>query len=547
MNQGSASNAMGNAKAFRSFSYTLVFLMMACVAMTTGSLIRGVLPDWHAGIIAGALLFIVIDRLYTYRQLKSLTPLSSEWAIALGTQWIVIALLIRLLLSYASGLDSFIRELSLFARGYIAILFSPEFVITLFLAGVVWNVSGQFLGLLDEIGLDQQLASRDEPVPIQMDVVPAHQRLVNLIFSAGIVLVILTVLTRINLRTILSNTVGMPNVEVSRFSGGEAGALLYFVFGLALLSLSRLMSLQTHWNQLRIPISSRNLARQWGVYSLFFLFILALIVSLLPAGDSLGLLSVVGTLLGFLMRMFLFIAQLILGLVLLLFSLPFLLFGKAPPFTGNAAPPPLPTLPVEPVLPATSSALWALIRSIFLWGSLLVIVVFAVIQFVRQHENVLATLRKSRITNWLILAWQWLYRNADQTRGNLSRALADGWQSIVSRLEGRRVLPRPGWISLRALDPRRRIYFFYLAMIRRGSEQGLTRKPSQTPSEYAVTLERALPSSAEDIDSITSAFEEARYSRQEVDARQADVVKATWERIRRALQSKSKRERSANK
>lgn len=547
MNPGAASNAIGNAKAFRSFSYTLVFLMMTCVAMTTGNLIHDVFPEWHSGIIAGIFLFIVIDRLYTYRQLKSLTPFSSEWATALGAQWIVIALLIRLLLSYANGLDSFTKEMSLFARGYIATLFSPEFVITLFLAVVIWNLCGQFLDLLDEIGLNQQLAAREEQVPIQIDGVPAHQRLVNLILSTGIVLVILTFLTGLNWRTLLSNPAELPNVELNRFSGGEAGALLYFIFGLALLSLSRLMSLHTHWNQLRIPISSRNLARQWGVYSLFFLFTLAVIVSLLPAGDSLGFLSVIGTLLDFLMRVFFLIAQLILGLVLLLFSLPFLLFGKAPPFTNRAVPPPLPAMPVEPVFPTTSSALWMLIRSIFLWGSLLVIVVFAVMQFVRQHESVLATLRKSRVTNWLILAWQWLYRNADKTRVNLSRALVDGWKNIVSRLEGKRILPRPGWISLRGLDPRRRIYFFYLAMIRRGGEQGLTRKPSQTPSEYAVTLEKALPSAADDIGSITNAFEEARYSRQEVDARKADRVKAAWERIRRALQDKSKSGQSTNK
>ncbi|HLO15058.1 MAG TPA: DUF4129 domain-containing protein, partial [Anaerolineales bacterium] len=235
------------------------------------------------------------------------------------------------------------------------------------------------------------------------------------------------------------------------------------------------------------------------------------------------------------------IAELIVSLILLLFSLPFLLFGKLPPFQNpTVAPPPLPPLPTQPASPTTSSAIWALIRSILLWGSLVVVIVFSLIQFVKQHESILAGLRKSRVANWLVLAWQWLSRNADKTRENLSRAIAGGWQNIVSRLEGKRLLPRSALISLRSLDPRRRIYFFYLAMIRRGGEQGLTRKPSQTPSEYAVTLEKAFPSAEEDIDSITDAFVEARYSRQEVDSKKADFVKATWARIRRAFQSKSK-------
>jgi hypothetical protein len=461
---------------------------------------------------------------------------------ALGAQWVLIVLLIRFLLSYANGLDSFLEDLSRFTRGDLASLFTREFVFSLLLALLVWYLTGKFLNLLEEIGLDQARALHEELTPTQIEAVPAHQRLVTLIFSVGIFLVIVTALSRVNLPIIVSNTEGLPRVESTTASGAEAGALLYFVFGLGLLSLSRLMALQTRWNQLRIPVSSNNLARQWGVYSLFFLLVLAAIVSLLPAGDSLGFLSLVGTLFNFLISVLFFISQVIISLVVLLFSLPFLLFGGAAPSIDRLPPPPpLPVLPpVEPALPTTSSAAWALIRSILLWGSLVVMILFAFIQFVRQHGGLRAALRHSRVTNWLILAWQWLYRNVDKTRGTLSQALADGWQSLVSRLEGKRISAPAGLIRLRSLDPRRRIYFFYLAMIRRGGEQGLTRKPSQTPSEYAVALEKSLPSASEDIDSITEAFVEARYSHQEVNSKKADTVKATWGRIRRAFQSKSK-------
>jgi hypothetical protein len=237
----------------------------------------------------------------------------------------------------------------------------------------------------------------------------------------------------------------------------------------------------------------------------------------------------------------LFILQLFLLLLTFLISLPLRLFGFTPRFMNNAAPPPELTMPRPAIVPLTSSAVWELIRSILLWGSLAGIIVYAFIHFVRQHENILAALRKARITNWLILAWQWLYRNVDQTRASLSHALVKGWQNIVERLEGKQILPRPGWMSLRALDPRRQIYFFYLAMIRRADEQGLTRNPSQTPVEYAVRLGNALPSASEDIDSITDAFVQARYSRREVDSGQVKSVKAIWGRIRSALKSKLKK------
>ena len=536
------SNATGNEKRFRFISYMLVFLMMSCVVLTISILIHNLLPSWHPGIYAGILLFIVLDRLYTHRQLKSLTPWMSEWLIAVGAHWIVILFFGRLLLSYANGADALRADLLLFTRGYILDLFTPEFVILLIFAYVAWELASQFLELLDEIGLDMRAALRDDPLR-PLNLIPAHQRLVTLIFTIGVALVILTALTRINLRMLVIRASDMPPVELSRFSGGEAGALLYFVFGLALLSLSRLMSLQTHWNRLRIPVSSTNLAGQWAMYSLIFLMLLAVMVSILPSGDSLGFFSVVATLFMFLLQILFFIAQLIITLLLLVVSIPFFLFGTVPPFMTTAGRPRLPTPPTEPLYPTSGVASWELVRSIVLWGGLIVILAFSLIHFIRQHESVLAALRKSRVVNWLLLAWQWLYRSVGRTSDGLARAITDGWQRIMSRLDGKRVLPRPGWINLRRLDPRRKVYFFYLAMVRRAGERGLARNPSQTPSEYAIQLERSVPSAAEDIDSLTQAFVEARYSRKQINSGNAKRVAEVWGRIRRALKDGSRRHR----
>jgi hypothetical protein len=527
---------------FRRIGYLLVFLMAASGSLTVQAIFRSALPDWHAGIIAAVMVFIVADRLFTYRGLKDLTPFSSEWLLAIGAQWLMILIVLRLLLSYANGLDAFLSDLAQINRGSLAHLFTAEFVVSFLLAMLAWYLTGEFLGLLDLIGLEQELASSEETALIRSDLVPARQRLVSLIFGLGIVLVVLTGLARVNLRTVVPSINGESPLELNRLSGGEAGALLYFAFGLALLSLSRLMSLQTRWNRQRIPVSSGNLARQWALYSLVFLFLLAMIVSLLPAGDSLGFFSLLGTLISFLAAILFFIGQLILMLVSLLFSLPFLLL-RGEPVGAVSPPPPLPTMPpVAPSAPAPGNELWELIRSILLWGVVLAIVAFAVIQFVRQHGGLREALRQSRITNWLLIAWQWLYRNAGTTGESLSRAISEGWKNISSRLESRRTLAAGPLLRLRSLDPRRQVYFYYLAMIRRGGEQGVPRKTSQTPAEYAAALEKAIPSAEDDIGSLTDAFVEARYSRRDVDATKANVVKETWARIRRAMQSTSNKE-----
>src|SRR6185369_2184405 len=158
MNPDSGSITTDNLKIFRLISYLLVFLMLACVVMTSDSLIRNALPGWGSGIIAGITLFVVVDRLFMHPRLKALNPFSSEWTLTIGTQWFVILLFIRFILSYAHGLDSFTTDLSLLARGYLATFFSAEFVVTALLAVLVWYLAGQFLELLDVIGLDQAQA-----------------------------------------------------------------------------------------------------------------------------------------------------------------------------------------------------------------------------------------------------------------------------------------------------------------------------------------------------------------------------------------------------
>jgi hypothetical protein len=467
--------------------------------------------------------------------------------VTFGAQWIVFLVFIRLLLSYAGGMDAFLHDLRRFSQGSIEDFFPPEFIVTLFLVFLAWYLTAWFLELLDEIGLNQRLALGESPGLIQSDASAAHRRLVSLIFILGIVLVLFTALERVDLRATLSNSTGAPVVDPGRSSTGEAGVLLYFILGLALLAQGRLMSLQTSWNVQRIPISGEHFVRQWALYSLIFLFVIVLVVGLLPTGDSLGIFSLLTLLLGFLWSIAYFLWQLLATLLFLLISLPFLLFGQEPPLMIDV--PEAPVMPPEvmaPLPPAESNAIWILIRSILLWGGLLLIVGLSLRHFLRQHDDLMTALRKAPVLSWLIRAWEWLRQNARRTGVGLSRAITEGWQSLVSRLEGTRILQRPGWISLRALDPRRQVYFFYLTLVRRGGEQGMPRKPSQTPSEYAATLENGLPAAGEDIDLITRSFMEARYSRREVDSGEANLVKATWGRIRRALQERASRERSGD-
>jgi hypothetical protein len=273
------------------------------------------------------------------------------------------------------------------------------------------------------------------------------------------------------------------------------------------------------------------------MYSLFFLLILMVVVGFLSSGNTVGLFSLIRILFDFFLRSIIFVGQLILFLFYLVLGIPSqLLRNNIPINTVTRTPTPLPPEAFEEAtLPAADPSL-VLIRSILLWGSLLAIFGFSLVRFVRQHGGIQNSLRKIPIANWLFFLWEWLSKNADNTRRTLSRVIADAWQSIVARTEGKRLFPPSTLIRLSVLDPRRQIYFFYLAMVRRGSEQGLERKPSQTPSEYAAALERVLPSANEEVHSMTEAFMEARYSSRQINSEEANLVKAAWKRVRWAFQ-----------
>ena len=80
--------------------------------------------------------------------------------------------------------------------------------------------------------------------------------------------------------------------------------------------------------------------------------------------------------------------------------------------------------------------------------------------------------------------------------------------------------------------------FYYLAMLRRGGERGHARQPTQTPYEYARTLESQIPEIDQDVDGLTEEFIEARYSRHDIPAEHVGLVRRYWERIKRALRDR---------
>ncbi len=92
-----------------------------------------------------------------------------------------------------------------------------------------------------------------------------------------------------------------------------------------------------------------------------------------------------------------------------------------------------------------------------------------------------------------------------------------------------------------SLSPREQIRYFYLSTVHRAGEQGVPRADNETPLEYVRDLKEQWPEAQSELDELTQAFVEARYSPQPIDRSAVARVKEEWKRIRERLRSSARR------
>ena len=518
-----------NVNTYRLVSYGLVASMLACAALTVVSVISRFSPTWQPSYLSALCFIVALDRLYTYRLLRDWMSFSREWLARFGAQVIILLALTKATVGLSHCWCAFLAEIPLWQQDFTPNFFNGEMTFALIMVVIVWLLSGNFADLLEEIGPEHVQSEGLE------ENIPARKRLVSLFFSAGTVLVILTAISRLDLHSVLdAQTLSSIEIQIPALAAGGASTLLYFMLGLALLSQTQFISLHVRWTVQKIPVNS-SLAKQWAGYSLLFLGLMALLVSLLPTRYAIQPLQVLAYLFSTALAIYLYIGQAILAFFLYIISLIYSLFGKVPPAKSEPfAPPKLPALPADAGPAGAGPNWWEIIKTLIFWAIFLGIIFFAARQYLRQYQGVLEKLRK--LPGWKFLAqyWGWLQSLFASAKSSLASAVAAGRErtfQFVTR-------PDFGFMNLRQLAPRQRIYFFYLALVRRGGEKGLPRSLSQTPDEYAAALQAVLPAADEDIHALTQAFVDARYSRRPVQPELVQRVESAWERIRKALRKK---------
>ncbi len=302
------------------------------------------------------------------------------------------------------------------------------------------------------------------------------------------------------------------------------GLVCYFLSGLLLLSDARLAVLRGRWYNEGIEIAPAVMQR-WHLTGTFMVLVVAAAAMLLPLGPTGRLGQALEWLIALTMRLMMMLALLFsLLMTLLLYPLRFLLKQGN---DGSAVPPRGPIWDIPTQIEATRR-LPDWLGGALLWVVVVLVGGYLVAAYLRAHGRLLGGIggRFGRLYLW------WRSR-----RTRFSQAI----QARVA-LRARRVRSHNRQTSLTErslrpgeLLPRERIRYLYLQAIQRAAERGLERPAYRTPLEFASDLDASWPDAESDVQELTEAFVDARYTPRDIPVAEAQSAQSAWQRLMAAL------------
>ena len=467
-------NFLWNERFVAWISALLISLMMFCFGYSVQKFGERLGLNWTGWFLPFASLMFSLEAIATRRVLRHKRGLSFERISAFLAEFIVIAIILRLFFAFMWGFETGAGFFENFEENFIGTLFAADYLYTLFYLTIVWVLSGQMAEDWMELEGDQEILSEGANPLWFTDRRDILRSISSNIFLVGSILIILTAGTRVQLEAIWGDILALESSTLN--------VILFFIFGLVLLSLGQFSVLRASWGWERLPIS-RELAANWTRYSVLFLMVLLVLVIFLPTGYSIGFLDTLWIIFQFVLGIFSFI------LVILLIPIVFLIslfsgfnYGGYPSLQQ-------PLLPFQNLLDPGSSAplfsYWEIIRSILFWTFFLAIIGFAFFQYARQNESVWKRLMNSPVwgpfIRGLIRFWIWIRRSSKHLRKEV--------QDRIERIRISRIGVRAGdlfrYIRFNSLTHRQQVLFIYYALLKRGADAGVSRGDIETALEYA--------------------------------------------------------------
>jgi hypothetical protein len=510
----------------------LAAVMAVCFAVTVSralgvfefSWIVDLLAVQH-GLVVGAFL-VALEVQLTRRLLEPRDVLSREWLAGFVVEWGVLLAALLAGVWIWIGPRTTLQDLPRLAAMTAEVAARPEFLEGLVLLFVVWGLSRYLavdLTAMESIPVSVLKESQHGVVQEQN---AARNRLWQDVFFFGGIMVLLSVFSV----PIANLAWGMP----MNFGTLGLEILLFFLCGLGLFVIGRLMLLQMEWVTERTGID-KSVPRQWIGYGLAFVAILLVLAVALPTDYTFQLLTSVNLVVTGISTLLTALWLIIVFAIIWLLSL----ILPAAESTGSAIQFQLPEEELGESLPSLPMGIsWqAVIREFLFWGFAVLIAIYVIRQIAPLRYSVLRRLRQTRFVRRLLDFLRRLKRRWVVWRWNAVQTIRETLDSLRQDRTGGPAGKRGGFLNLRGLDPRQSIRFYFFALLRRGAESGMVRRPAQTPREYLSVLSEREEILRGEFHELTSAFEESRYSTHALGQDDARRIRRVWDRIRTTLRA----------
>ncbi len=449
---------------------------------------------------------------------------------------------------FGDGLPS-PEEMRLYLTAPLSFFLVGGFFTTTFVTLVAWYMAvtvGRIFAQMD-VGIEemqfytlataeQKAQADNRPIPIGRG--ELQERYLRLWLFVGMLMVLMAALSTFEVAQFATVERVFDITRLGLRPAMLFALLLYFLAGLWLLSHARLLRLNAQWLADGVG-KDAGLERSWQRSSLTLLLLIALAAAFLPIGSTLG----ISHILRLALNAVLYVAGLIYSAIGFLFAAALTLLTRNVEQTPSATPQPMPTLVPPPVAPppAAPNPTFAFIVSSAFWALLIALVVGALLYFLRErgYRLELAQARRAAVTlsHRLRDLWLRLRRRARVARYTLRERL----RGRDAPFDGAPLRPGLRLSRPHSLSPREQIRYFYLSTVHRAGEQGVPRADNETPLEYVRSLKEQWPEAQSELDELTQAFVEARYSPQPIDRSAVARVKEEWKRIRERLRSSARR------
>lgn len=501
------------------FGQLMVIGMMMCLSVAYVQFGERIYSDWRGGYIIFAGLLVAIESMATRRQTEDL-EFRQKLFFHLS-EWIAIAVLVKILIYVEIGPANIISDLSLWQSDFLQYFFTFEFIFSLMILAVIWIFSRSFTDELDNLYQAGASEGWEDLGKLQNILHELREKLVSRLLVIGTVIVGLAVLSRLTAKVFF-----LPASQMDlNLIGPVVNVVVYFMLSLILISQTQFALLQTRWLWQGIPVNPQ-IRRSWVKYGSIFFALVAGLVILLPTQYTVGLFDMLRYVVEFLSTIFSFLLVIItlpLTLCLSLFSM----------VNGSQNQPVTPSfqMPDQPHTPATPIAWLELLRSFAFWVIFLAIIFFAIRFYLMQNTQLWSAIASFPFFRWVANAWSGFWTWIKGTNRQVARLI----RKEIQRLRQSRLSPDvaiPHFFNLSQMNPRARIIHFYMTLLNVSSQQGLGRKPSQTPYQYQDHLKEAVPEAQEDLSHLTAAFIEARYSQHPIGETQSSQASTLLDRIK---------------